>query len=116
MEVLAAEGESLMQIAKAAGLPSIEGVCGGKLEVRLAQTIQRFVADLSQCATCHVYLPRRPKDGAIAPVRSMTEAEDDMLEYAIGRRDDSRLGCQIPVTKQLVQWLDEGGAINLPKF
>lgn len=31
----AKEGETLMQIAKRAGLPSIEGVCDGKLEVRI---------------------------------------------------------------------------------
>ncbi|KAG9013569.1 hypothetical protein FRB90_005858, partial [Tulasnella sp. 427] len=50
-------GQNLMEVAKAAGLPSIEGVCGGQLE----------------CATCHVYMP------PTAPVHPPTEAEEDML-------------------------------------
>jgi len=29
------EGTSLMEVAKAAGIESVEGVCGGKLEVRI---------------------------------------------------------------------------------
>lgn len=36
MNVEADEGQTLMEIAKEAGLPSIEGVCDGKLEVRVA--------------------------------------------------------------------------------
>ncbi|KAG8990790.1 hypothetical protein FRB90_001626, partial [Tulasnella sp. 427] len=64
-------GQNLMEVAKAAGLPSIEGICGGQLE----------------CATCHVYMP------PMAPVHPPTEAEEDMLEYAIGRKEgESRLG------------------------
>ncbi|KAG8953882.1 hypothetical protein FRC04_001512 [Tulasnella sp. 424] len=89
-------GQNLMEIAKAAGLPSIEGICGGQLE----------------CATCHVYLP------PTAPVHPPTEAEEDMLEYAIGRKEgESRLGCQIPVTPELVDWLRrEGNDVKLPRF
>lgn len=69
-----------------------------------------------QCATCHLYIPPRQIDSAPAPVPSVSEAEEDMLDYAIGRRDESRLGCQIPVTKDLVHWLQGGGQLKLPRF
>ncbi|KAG8857323.1 hypothetical protein FRB96_005810 [Tulasnella sp. 330] len=100
ISVPATEGDSLMKVAKVAGVPSIEGVCDGKLE----------------CATCHLYIPPRQTDLAPAPAPQMSEAEEDMLDYAIGRRDDSRLGCQIPVTKDLVDWLRGGGQLKLPRF
>ncbi|KAG9004885.1 hypothetical protein FRB95_004277 [Tulasnella sp. JGI-2019a] len=98
--VPASAGDSLMKVAKSAGVPSIEGVCDGKLE----------------CATCHLYIPPRPTDAALAPIPAISEAEEDMLDYAIGRRDESRLGCQIPVTKELVHWLEGGGQLKLPRF
>jgi ferredoxin len=47
----------------------------------------------------------------------MSDAEDDMLAYAIKRRDnESRLGCQIDVTPELAAWMAEGGRIELPRF
>ncbi|KAF8603663.1 ferredoxin [Ceratobasidium sp. AG-I] len=93
--VKAKEGENLMQIAKDAGLESVEGICGGNLE----------------CATCHMYIP------SSAPLPRMSDAEDDMLAYAIKRQDgESRLGCQIDVTPELAAWVAEGGRINLPRF
>ncbi|KAG8907114.1 hypothetical protein FRB99_005369 [Tulasnella sp. 403] len=99
VDVKAQLGQNLMEVAKATGLPSIEGVCDGKLE----------------CATCHVYLPIR-KDGIAPPVKEISEAEEDMLEYAIGLEEESRLGCQIPVTTELADWLQGGGQIKLPRF
>lgn len=44
-----------------------------------------------------------------------------MLGYALGYRDgESRLGCQIKVTKELADWLeagkDEGRVISLPRY
>jgi len=94
MNVSASEGSNLMEVAKAAGLPSIEGVCGGQLE----------------CATCHVYL------AGTSPLAPASENEEDMLAYAIGRRDESRLGCQIEVTKELTEWVKQGGRIGLPRY
>ena len=35
LNINAEEGKSIMEVAKWAGIPSIEGTCGGKLEVRL---------------------------------------------------------------------------------
>ncbi|CEL53590.1 Adrenodoxin-like protein, mitochondrial OS=Danio rerio GN=fdx1l PE=2 SV=1 [Rhizoctonia solani AG-1 IB] len=93
--IQASEGKNLMQIAKDANLEGVEGICGGNLE----------------CATCHMYIP------SSAPLPRMSDAEDDMLAYAIKRRDnESRLGCQIDVTPELAAWMAEGGRIELPRF
>lgn len=68
---------------------------------------------LKECATCHLYLSSSPAP----PVSEPSEAEDDMLGYAIGYKEgESRLGCQIEVTKDLAKWCDEGGIIRLPRF
>ncbi|CAE6383448.1 unnamed protein product [Rhizoctonia solani] len=93
--VQASEGKNLMQVAKDANLEGVEGICGGNLE----------------CATCHMYIPYS------APLPRMSDAEDDMLAYAIKRRDgESRLGCQIDVTPELAAWVAGGGRIELPRF
>ncbi|KAG8946673.1 hypothetical protein FRC03_001317 [Tulasnella sp. 419] len=96
--VIAKIGESLMEVATRAQLEGIEGVCEGKLE----------------CATCHVYLSQNPLP---APVPKMFDEEEDMLEYALFRNEaESRLGCQIQVTKELAKWNQEGGVIRLPRY
>ncbi|WVW80720.1 hypothetical protein I302_102706 [Kwoniella bestiolae CBS 10118] len=98
--VRAKVGSNLLDVGKENDLPSLEGVCGGNLE----------------CATCHLYLPSSPSSGS-APISEPTEEEDDMLGYALGYRDgESRLGCQIPVTKELGEWCKNGGVIGLPRF
>ncbi|WVO15863.1 hypothetical protein L204_103525 [Cryptococcus depauperatus] len=90
-------GENLLQVGKENGLPSLEGVCGGNCE----------------CATCHLYLSTSPKP----PVSQPSEIEDDMLAYALAfKADESRLGCQIRVTKELGDWCKAGGIIGLPRF
>ena len=62
----------------ASGIPGIVAECGGA----------------AMCATCHVYL-----DEASAPfLPPVSEVENEMLEsVAAGRRENSRLGCQIAV-------------------
>lgn len=40
-----------------------------------------------------------------------------MLEFAVDYNDEaSRLGCQIEVTPELAEWVEEGGVIELPRF
>jgi ferredoxin len=47
----------------------------------------------------------------------VSEAEEDMLEYALFRTDASRLSCQLRVTKELGEWCKTGsGVIKLPKY
>lgn len=72
-------GESLMMTAARHRVPGIDADCGGGCS----------------CATCHVYLPED------APVEAASEMELDMLDFAEGLRNNSRLSCQVTVTPQL---------------
>ncbi|KAJ3136372.1 hypothetical protein HK100_001749 [Physocladia obscura] len=74
-------GQSLLDVAKDANIPTIEGVCGGNME----------------CATCHVIV----HDNHFTRLPPPSEGEEDMLEYAIGRKDCSRLACQLKVSKEM---------------
>jgi 2Fe-2S ferredoxin len=71
-----AAGSNLMDAAQFAGVPGIEGECGGNLS----------------CATCHVlvdpaWLPHCPP---------MDEVEDAMLDaVTTPRQSNSRLSCQL---------------------
>ena len=56
------------------------GVCGG----------------MAMCASCQVYIV----DGA-ATTPEMGEEEEAMLSEAYHVKDNSRLGCQIPITEEL---------------
>lgn len=84
------EGWTLMQAAVSNGIDGIEAECGGAC----------------CCATCHVYLP----DSYIEKIPPASEQEADMLSEVVAERTaNSRLACQIKVTRQL-----EGITINLP--
>ncbi|KAF9088652.1 hypothetical protein BGX23_007217 [Mortierella sp. AD031] len=97
-EIEAKVGERILDIVKDKD-PSRHGVyqalectCGGQLE----------------CATCHVYI-EPPFNARLTPV---TDAEEDMLEYAVGRKEEvSRLGCQIKIQPEL-----EGMVVKLPQY
>lgn len=107
-------GESLMETAKRHDLPGIEATCGGELE----------------CATCHAYLcnanpqdpdgrgeiDREPSDAPAIFGSEPSDEEDDMLEYAIRRKPSSRLTCQIPVTRRLLDWMQQGGRVELSQY
>ncbi|GAA5826601.1 hypothetical protein JCM5353_008924 [Sporobolomyces roseus] len=107
------EGENLMQVAKRNDLPSIWATCGGNCE----------------CATCHVHIPpltpptststtERVKASIPeeAPLPELEDEEDEQLDFALGADEDSRLACQIPVTKELGEWVARGGKIKLPRY
>lgn len=90
----------MIPASKTRSFLQVEATCGGACE----------------CATCHVYL-EPPTDGGIAaPVPDTTDEEEDQLEYAIGATDDSRLACQVVITKDLAQWLKQGGVVRLPRY
>ncbi|MBL4801378.1 MAG: 2Fe-2S iron-sulfur cluster binding domain-containing protein [Emcibacter sp.] len=90
--VEAAEGDSLMKVATTNGIGGIVGECGGYM----------------MCATCHVYVDERFID--LLPPRS--EEEDEMLESAAsGRRDNSRLSCQIKACPEI-----EGIIVHMPEY
>lgn len=78
-------GQSVMEVAKRNGVEGIIGECGGS----------------AACATCHVHVDPAWRDIVGPP----SADEADMLDFAHGKRDDSRLACQIrlrPVLDGLV--------------
>ena len=82
VEVLAREGESLLEVAHNNGI-DLEGAC----EASLA------------CSTCHVIL-----DSEIyASLEEPCEEEEDLLDLAYGLTHTSRLGCQVFVTRDMQQ-------------
>lgn len=82
-------GDNLLYLAHRYGI-DMEGAC----EASLA------------CSTCHVYVKEEYFDQLPEP----DEKEDDMLDMAPFLQENSRLGCQIILTKDL-----EGLVVTLPK-
>lgn len=82
-------GDNILYLAHRYGIP-MEGAC----EASLA------------CTTCHVYIPHDYLD----KLPASEEKEDDLLDMAPFLKENSRLGCQIVLTKEL-----EGMEIQLPK-
>lgn len=72
---------TLMEVARAHGVPGIIGDCGGGCA----------------CATCHVYVAPEWFEKVGPP----DEIEADMLDMAEGTRETSRLCCQIRLTPEL---------------
>jgi ferredoxin-2, mitochondrial len=58
------------------------------------------------CTTCHVYV----KDAFLDKLPVADEKEEDLLDMAPFLKQNSRLGCQIVLTKEL-----EGIELTLPK-
>ncbi len=81
-------GETLMQLARAAGLPVL-GECNGSLA----------------CATCHVVVDPVWAD-RLPPV---SDDEEAMLDTVFDLRPTSRLSCQIPLSDAL-----DGLRVSLP--
>ncbi len=69
---------NLMELCKAYELP-VEGTCGG----------------MAMCASCQCYVISDHE------LPEMQDAEEDMLDQAFYVEDNSRLGCQIPITEEL---------------
>jgi 2Fe-2S ferredoxin len=85
-----AEGTSLMVGALDNQVPGIDGDCGG----------------LAACGTCHVHVHPDWR----AKVGPATDVERDMLQFADGASDDSRLACQIRMRDEL-----DGVVVLLPQ-
>lgn len=87
--VEAPEGTSAMQAAVNAGVPGIDGDCGG----------------ICACATCHVYVDSEWQD----KVGGRGEQEESMLTFSPILEANSRLCCQIKASAQL-----DGLVLRLP--
>ena len=77
----ATRGLSVMQTAVNNGIAGIVAECGGACS----------------CATCHVHVEPSWYDRLPAP----QGIEQEMLEFAVGRDETSRLSCQIKITDDL---------------
>jgi 2Fe-2S ferredoxin len=88
--VTAADGQSLMQTARAAGLQGIVAECNGN----------------ASCATCHVYI----EEATAATLPPPSEQEEDLLTFtASERKIGSRLSCQVVVGPEL-----DGMEVEIP--
>lgn len=74
-----------MQAALEHKIQGIEGICGGCIA----------------CATCHIYIPEEWQSRVRGEDNEQSEEEIDMLDMALSKKPDSRLGCQIKLTKAL---------------
>lgn len=81
-------GDNVLYLAHRYGI-ELEGAC----EASLA------------CSTCHVYV----KEDYLSTIPTPDEKEDDMLDMAPCLKENSRLGCQINLTKDM-----EGMELVLP--
>ncbi|OYW83832.1 MAG: 2Fe-2S ferredoxin [Sphingobium sp. 32-64-5] len=79
-EVAAQAGDTLLDVAQAAGQP-LEGTCEGQMA----------------CSTCHVIVAA--EDFANLPPAS--EPEEDMLDLAAAATRTSRLACQIVIGEDM---------------
>jgi len=84
------EGWSVMEGAVKNLIPGIDADCGGACA----------------CATCHVYVDQAWM-GKLTPKEDM---EQTMLDFAQDLEANSRLSCQIKVTKEL-----DGIVVRMPK-
>lgn len=69
---------NIMELCKAYELP-VEGTCGG----------------MAMCASCQCYLESDTE------LPEQSDDELDMLDQAFFVEDNSRLGCQIPITEDI---------------
>ena len=69
---------NLMEVFKAYELP-VEGTCGG----------------MAMCASCQCYIESNHE------LNEMQDDEEAMLSESFYVKDNSRLGCQIPITNEL---------------
>ena len=89
-EIEVANGLSVMEGAIQNNIPGIDADCGGAMA----------------CATCHVYV----KEEWFNNLPQKEQGEEDMLDMAFEPKKNSRLSCQILVSKEL-----DGIVVDLPK-
>ena len=89
-EIDVSNGLSVMEGAIQNDIPGIDADCGGGMA----------------CATCHVYV----KEEWFNNLPQKEQGEEDMLDMAFEPKKNSRLSCQILVSKEL-----DGIVVDLPK-
>jgi ferredoxin len=117
IKVVGYEGETLMEVGVRNDFETIQAQCGESFFLIFYLRVILILAQIGghcECATCHVHvIPPEPGSSLESSLSLplISEEEEDQLEFAMGRRDDSRLSCQIVVTKQLGQYV-----IELPQY
>lgn len=79
------------------------------METAVNNMIDGIAADCGgacACATCHVFV----REDWLARLPEKTPTEIAMLEFAAGRKENSRLSCQIKLTEAL-----DGLTVTLPQ-
>lgn len=84
-------GETVMSVATDYSIPGIDGDCGG----------------CCCCATCHVYVDRN----WILKTGKPSVAEEALLKLIEERTLNSRLACQLALSKEL-----DGLKVRIPEF
>ena len=87
-EVAAPDGHSVLDIANEHSI-DLEGVCEGAMA----------------CSTCHVVVSH----DWFNKLEPASEEEEDMLDFAFGLTETSRLGCQIIMSENL-----DGLTVHVP--
>jgi len=87
--VEAQPGQSVMEVAKEAGIPEIDADCGG----------------VCSCASCHVYVDER----WLARFPPLSENEKALLSLLDERKPNSRLSCQLRIAEDV-----EGLTVHTP--
>lgn len=80
-DIEAANGHSVMEAIRNAGIDELLAICGG----------------CCSCATCHVYVD----PGSAGELPEVSETEDDLLDSSDHRKTGSRLSCQIIMSDEL---------------
>lgn len=81
-ELIAQEDHTLLESVQSTGLDGFVGECGGNCA----------------CGTCHCYIEFAPQGSLL----EATNEELQMLDFvASAREDNSRLACQIRITKDM---------------
>ncbi len=89
-EIEAEDGSTVMEVAIQNDIPGIVAECGGACT----------------CATCHVYVDEKWADITGTP----SAMEEDMLDFAFEVQPNSRLSCQVKVSKGI-----DGLIVRVPK-
>lgn len=101
-------GDNLLYLAHRHQIP-MEGACEASLGESPAcglQTRRPKACPISACTTCHVYVHHNFTD----KLPEALDEEEDLLDMAPFLKENSRLGCQIVLNKEL-----EGLEVELPK-
>ncbi|KAG8182798.1 hypothetical protein JTE90_009111 [Oedothorax gibbosus] len=87
----------------------VEGECGKTLKT-VAEDYDSLMEGACEgvlaCTTCHVYVPEEVADAFTEP----NSKEEDLLDTAAFLKPNSRLSCQLMVSKEI-----EGAKFGLPK-